>query len=319
LLELQTIIENFVVRGVNISKEKIYGSIQNGGLNLFKLEDFASALHCAWIKRVLSLQHDNWRNVLFSIAANGIFYVQENDIDNLGPVLKGSSSFIHFRNVLGTVGNNFLRVPMLNNPYFFLKQNRQCANFEGIRRTGGQKQLEVLLWSDFINDNYTFRSREELTVATGLVFDPEKYEQLKKGYKNAMKNFFTPTDKIITIEAFFQGLQKGSRKIRLVFEFSKVSGLNGSRNCPLKNFSNIGSENYPSRDVVNSVNSRWNKSYYGSEMRTFLFKFYHNTLGLNYRVHNINPDREETCTFCVKAKNFLAERESFQHFFWFCP
>jgi hypothetical protein len=325
LLELQTIIENFVVRGLNISKEKIYSSIQNGGLNLFKLEDFASALHCAWIKRVLTLQHDNWRNVLFSISANGIFYVQEYDTDNLGPVLKGiCSSFIRFRNVFGTVGNNFLRIPMLNNPYFFYKQNRQCENFnlaffEGVGRAGGQKQLEVLSWSDFINDNYTFRSREEITAATGLVFDPEKYEQLKKGYKNATKNFFKPADKIITVETFFQGIRKGSKKIRLVFNSSKLAVLNGYKNCPIKNFSHIGGEQYPLRNVINSVNSRWNKSYYGSEMRTFLFKLYHNTLGLNYRVHHINPEREETCTFCLKAKNLPAERESFQHFFWFCP
>jgi hypothetical protein len=45
---------------------------------------------------------------------------------------------------------------------------------------------------------------------------------------------------------------------------------------------------------------------------------HHNTLGLNYRVHHINPDRDASCTFCLINKILPAQRESFSHFFWDC-
>jgi hypothetical protein len=41
--------------------------------------------------------------------------------------------------------------------------------------------------------------------------------------------------------------------------------------------------------------------------------------GLNSRVYHINNDRDPSCTFCIKSKNFPAERKTFQHFFWYCP
>jgi hypothetical protein len=63
----------------------------------------------------------------------------------------------------------------------------------------------------------------------------------------------------------------------------------------------------------------WSKTYFSSEIKTFLFKFHHNILGINSRVHHINPDRDPACFFCVKTKNCPSERETFSHFFWFCP
>jgi phage-related protein len=56
-----------------------------------------------------------------------------------------------------------------------------------------------------------------------------------------------------------------------------------------------------------------------AEIKTFLFKLHHNIIGLNSRIHHFNLNRDPTCTFCNKCKNFPAERETFQHFFWDCP
>jgi hypothetical protein len=121
LLELQEILENFVVRGLNISKEKIYSKIADGGLNLYRLHDFVITLQSYWIKRILTHRHDNWRNSVLFSGEHDLFYINEKDILNFGPVLTGiCESFMSFRNRFGTVGNNFIHVPILNNPYFFL-------------------------------------------------------------------------------------------------------------------------------------------------------------------------------------------------------
>jgi hypothetical protein len=36
-------------------------------------------------------------------------------------------------------------------------------------------------------------------------------------------------------------------------------------------------------------------------------------------VAHFNEARDASCTFCIKAINLPAEKESFQHFFWNCP
>jgi hypothetical protein len=75
---LENMIEKFVTQGINISKEKIYGPIESGGLNLFKLSSFAATLQCSWIKRILDLQHDNWRVKMFFLKIIPAYSIFQN-------------------------------------------------------------------------------------------------------------------------------------------------------------------------------------------------------------------------------------------------
>ena len=62
----------------------------------------------------------------------------------------------------------------------------------------------------------------------------------------------------------------------------------------------------------------WNNSYLPGNIRTFLFKFYNNILGLNVRVSKFNPLIDPSCTFCSNRNFRPAERESFAHLFFYC-
>jgi Reverse transcriptase (RNA-dependent DNA polymerase) len=175
LLQLQNIIENFVVKGTNVSKERIYAKISFGGLNLFKLKDFVVTLQSYWIKRTLLYQHDNWRNSIYFASNVSLLYIQEQDLSSFGHVLAGiCRSFISFRNRFGTVGNNFLQVPVLNNPYFFFKENRgkkllDDNFFVHIGMLPGHKEINTITWRDLINDDLHFRSRMDIVIGTGLI------------------------------------------------------------------------------------------------------------------------------------------------------
>ena len=57
---------------------------------------------------------------------------------------------------------------------------------------------------------------------------------------------------------------------------------------------------------------------FSSRQREFLFKLYNNILGLNSRIHYINGQIDESCTFCTLSKNLPAPRETFAHLFWYC-
>ena len=65
--------------------------------------------------------------------------------------------------------------------------------------------------------------------------------------------------------------------------------------------------------------SSWNNTMLNNKIRTFLFKFYNNILGLNSRVAKFNNVIDPSCTFCTANKLFPAEKESFSHLFYNCP
>jgi hypothetical protein len=89
--------------------------------------------------------------------------------------------------------------------------------------------------------------------------------------------------------------------------------------CPLDNYASIAGTEPVLTQAKPYINGMWTLNFFPSDIKTFLFKLHHNILGLNSRVHHINEDRDPSCTFCCKAKNLPAERETFQHFFWDCP
>ncbi len=62
---LETIIENYVKGNLNISKERMSLSREDGGLGLFSLRQFLMGQCCAWAKRAQNLD-DNWKLRLYS-------------------------------------------------------------------------------------------------------------------------------------------------------------------------------------------------------------------------------------------------------------
>ncbi len=64
LTALETIIENYVKGNLNISKERMSLSREDGGLGLFSLRQFLMGQNCAWAKRAQNLD-DNWKLRLY--------------------------------------------------------------------------------------------------------------------------------------------------------------------------------------------------------------------------------------------------------------
>jgi plasmid maintenance system antidote protein VapI len=91
---------------------------------------------------------------------------------------------------------------------------------------------------------------------------------------------------------FLQGFKKGSKQIRKIFlgnttltesvaiSFSEVVGL------PVNDYKNFGTQI-----------KLWDMSCLTNNFREFLFKFFHNRLGLNTRVSHFT-EKTRWCTFC---------------------
>jgi hypothetical protein len=193
---LENKIEKFVTSGINISKEKIYGSIESGGLNLFKLDVFSMTMQVSWIKRAMDLQHDNWRSLLRGLNPLGLCSVTRFDSARCGPVLKGIvDNFINFRTSYGTVRNNFLAVPILYNDHFFFYRNREKTKFtyDFFSNPGGDAVqnhvLDDLTW-DRISHNAILNSRENINNNLNLQLGVDSYNDLRAAFERAKKKIF---------------------------------------------------------------------------------------------------------------------------------
>jgi hypothetical protein len=58
---LSTLMENFVCKGFNIAKDRLYRKPEDGGLGMFRLETFITALQCSLVKRIFDCCNDNWK------------------------------------------------------------------------------------------------------------------------------------------------------------------------------------------------------------------------------------------------------------------
>jgi hypothetical protein len=296
--------------------------VTEGGLNLFKLHDFALALQCSWVKRTVSLQHDNWRHRLFNISSAGIFNISRCEISGLGPVLKGiCENYIDFRERYGTVKNNFLSVPIFDNKYFFYKQGRERMHYDATffqvqEGTVPETAVLKLKWGDMCDNNGNLMATDDLAMGLGFELDLEKLRLLAKGYHSARKKYFTEKDPILPVDDFFSKFKKGSRAFRNVLSRSKL--IPKLKHCPIHKFAETVYTNCPEPEVIRKINARWCAQYYLVDIKTFLFKFYHNTLSVNARVAHFNPERSPACFFCEKKIILPAPRETMSHFFWDC-
>jgi hypothetical protein len=100
---IQETLDSFVLQGMQVSRDRRYLSPKNGGLGLFKLKSFITALKCSWIKRAISKNIDNWRYDLKSLAPGGnISLLHTHDVKKTDhPILYNMvNAFVEFRNAL---------------------------------------------------------------------------------------------------------------------------------------------------------------------------------------------------------------------------
>jgi hypothetical protein len=182
--------------------------------------------------------------------------------------------------------------------------------------------MRTLCWADLRDGTGTgnLKSINQLRLLLGDNTSAEAYRNLTFAHKKAIINYESKNSLCMPIHEFLNKKFKGSRKFRdLMMEAERKK----KAKCPLNNYLKIAGLD---GGIVNetpscsaSLNSMWTLYFAQSDFKTFVFKLHHNILGLNSRVHHFNQDRDPACFFCIKTANFPAEKETFTHFFWYCP
>jgi hypothetical protein len=324
LNDFENTICDFVLNRMNVSRDKCFTDPQEGGLGLFKPSIFFKALTCSWIKRCSQLAHDNWRRIITgSVDAGMLDKIIPTDVAECGPLIKHIvKNFSELRDSFGISYNNYIFSPIINNEHFFFKERGEKTvftnNFFGIDNEN--IAARQLCWNDLADTGTgRLKSINHLNTALGYNLTPDSYNKLNFGFRNARAKYEDRNAASMTFLDFFARKSKGSKVFRKIFEIGNKKKIGLPHLTPGHRFLAISGLDESRSECISSLNSLWTTYFFQSDFKTFLFKTHHNILGLNHRVHHINQQREPTCTFCTKAKNFPAERDTFTHLFWHCP
>jgi hypothetical protein len=292
LTEIENLIEHFVLRGLNVSKDKLYRDPSSGGVGLFKPEFFFKALKCSWVKRAYLLPHDKWRRKLHEIPAPGISFLQNMDIVDFGPLLSAILyTMIELCNSFGVCFNNYLTVPVLNNPNFLYRCGGESGIlddifFDNYLPNLHQRIRKTLTWMDFTT-NGECKSINQLSPVLGAMINEQCHRILSISFRKAKKRFQEQEKASMIFNNFLFSRTKKSRPFRTTLTNAWIITSLKKPKCPLDNYATIAGTGLVPAQSKPYINGMWTLNFFPSDIKTFLFKLHHNILGLNSRVHHI--------------------------------
>jgi hypothetical protein len=117
---MQSLIDNFCLKNLNVSKTKLYLLPSSGGLGLIKLSDTLQGQQTIWFKKASYSTRDNWRWDLWKIGTGNCFTVPPLDTVE-HPILSTlTESFRSFLKKFYLKDANILEAYVLNNPLITL-------------------------------------------------------------------------------------------------------------------------------------------------------------------------------------------------------
>jgi hypothetical protein len=114
----ESIINDFIVADMRISKKMVSVSKNKGGLGMLNLANFFAGLQCSWIKRCFDANIDNWQNTIMISCNNVISALDKRDIVKEDhPVLFGIiGAFSKFKECFYKHNENFYQSHIFGNP-----------------------------------------------------------------------------------------------------------------------------------------------------------------------------------------------------------
>jgi hypothetical protein len=325
ILNFENIIENYVKGPLNISKERMTLSREEGGIGLFNIKKFLGAQACCWAKRAQNLD-DNWKLRLYSksfgttLNIRSIFYdpTSEPILYNIAKNLE-----IFLGEFTGAKENVRECYVFMNNFVTYGGENQQSLgiNFFGEETFREQrKQIGSLLFSNIIKEDGTAYSQAVFEQKSLVRIGMDKYNALRRICQDTLVKLDNMQrepfygKKTTDLTTFINRFRKGSKPIRKI--------LVGAKKMEIPR--HIGTYAGQTETIIGLEMSRllggfWGHNFLNNDMRVFLFKLQGGLLGLNNRVAHFIQDHSPICTFCRLMGRGDAPDETVLHLFYECP
>jgi hypothetical protein len=321
---IQLSIDSFALKGQVVSSDRRYLLPEQGGVGLFKIDEFLFAQKCSWIKRVFSSCNDNWRLVMRIASPKGkIEYIRSCDFDPRKNIIlyEIAASFELFVSCFSLVDNNYRKTPIFMNGAFqrsgndprtlssdFFGKNTYETNYDVIR---------TLTYDDCFS-NGKFKSINEF-LDLGFRMPVSLWMRLRSALIFSKKNLVIAPDKPgRSIGDFLKSFKKGSKPFRRIIQQAKYLGESPDKLTIVKTFSKLTNTDTPSVSCLKLILSSWNKVFLDNHLREFIFKCRNNSLRTRDRLSHL-LDIDDNCKFCYNLTANYKQRETFVHLLRQCP
>jgi hypothetical protein len=315
----ETLIEDYVKGPLNISKERMTLSREEGGVGLFKISIYLSGQICTWAKRAQSLD-DNWKLRLYAKSYGSTLNIRDGIFDPvLEPILTNiAHNFSAFIVKLSKTKGNLMESYVLeNNALTFDGEDGGRITeefFEGDDFNAQKRKIGNLKVSDIIKDGEIVNFNI-FSARTGIRIQEERYETLSRICANRIAEIGNLAEsKPVDLLTFCNRFRKGSKSFRRIISGPKQETI--PRN--MLTFADC-TDTVIGLSLSEKINGFWGYSFLNNDVRSFLFKLHGNVLGINSRVSHFIRDHSPVCTFCRLMGREDAEDETILHLFFSCP
>jgi hypothetical protein len=326
LKRAQTVIDDFILNRLNVSKERRYLPPDRGGLGIIHLETFLDSQRCSWVGRAYKFNIDNWRYDLKTLAPNNnIAQIRGCDVDRrVNPILYNIvSSFDKLVCSLTTIDNNYIKAHFVDNPAFKRSaiDNRPLdKNFFGNLFYNNNKNILRSLTFEQCFPEGTYRTLEgfmdiglRITIALWMKLS------LALNYNKRLLSSEPSSNVVRSVEHLLDSVKKGSAKFRRILLAKSINLSDPSLSQSVVTFNRNVSLDIP--DKVNLLHTLgvWNLSFLSNDHREFFFLERNNLLRVGAVAIHIWNNVNDRCTFCRILNPDTVNRETFIHLFKACP
>ncbi len=315
---IQLALDSFALKGIVVSTDRRYLLPEQGGVGLFRIEEFLFVQKCSWIKRILSNQNDNWRLTMMSFASSrNIEHLRSCDIDpNKHFILYDvAAAFELFVSCFSLIDNNYRKNSIFANGAFHTSgQDPRPLGIDFFGRKfyeSNSSLLRTLTFDDCFN-NSEFKSINEFSDL-GLRFPASLWMKIRSAlFFSKNKLTFPTTKEGRSVGDFLRGFRKSSKPFRITINNAGYIGESPDNLTVVSSFSNITNTLIHSIDCLPHVLSSWNRTFWDNHFREFIFKCSYNSLRTKDRLsHFLQLD--DVCNFCKNIVTDFKQRETFPH------
>jgi hypothetical protein len=318
----EDLIESYVKGPLNISKERMTLSREEGGVGLFKLSTFLGAQCCCWAKRAQT-KDDNWKIRLFSRSFGTALNIRSVCYDPVKePILYNIAKQFELFLCEHTKTKENIRESyiFLNKAITYGGENTQTVgvNFFGEESFMEQRsKIGSLLISHVLKQDGTPYSHLIFEQKSGVRISADKFDSLRRICSENLNAYIdgnTESKKSTDIITYSNRFKRGSKPFRKILVGAKKTEIPRQFQTFAEN-----SQTIIGLEISRELGGLWGHSFLNHDMKEFLFKLHSGLLGLNNRVAHFINDHSPICTFCRLMRLGDALDESMLHLFYECP
>jgi hypothetical protein len=310
---------------MNFARDRITLPTAMGGLGLFCVEKFLISQQSKWILKAHASSRDNWRYNLRVLCNGNVLSASPALISkNANPVVYGiSSSYAKFKMSLDSTNCNFLNAYIIGNPLFFRGPgDKATLNLSYLMLPeAGDCSITGLAAREFFNVN-GIKTRLELLIDSGLDIPVEGYVRLVRSlnhYVTRLRPNARNDGSNLCVLRDFIPLKNPGKKIRTTLVKKRRKQFKLEDHSTVKKFLEVTGTEFPGELAFERLFTLWNCNGLLNRIRTFLFRFFNNTLGINTRLSHFVQGQSRGCGFCVINGTVPPPDETFKHIFLDCP